>query len=236
MSWFCSVWFEGRIRQILGTFKVPVPASFPVTFQPFRILILIFWAVCRGKKYWYLGEYALRILQSVDRACWTFLTISQVTVWPTNFMEHISSWKSVNALTNREICCILWNQKFNYNVHNRPPHFLILRKINPVHALRSVSLRSVLILSFYLRLGLRYVAFIHFFFQQSPVCVPLLPHKVSYVILPDLMTRIIFDEQCKTWHFSLRKFSPSFSYFFSTPNIFLSILFSITCSLCFFFP
>ena len=46
------------------------------------------------------------------------------------------------------------NMKINYRVHKSPPFVLILSQIDRVHSSHPTSLRSILILSSHLRLGL----------------------------------------------------------------------------------
>jgi len=54
----------------------------------------------------------------------------------------------------QEIPRPLCNPKVHSRIHNSPPLVLSLSEMNPVHTFPPISLRSVLILSYRLRLGL----------------------------------------------------------------------------------
>jgi hypothetical protein len=54
----------------------------------------------------------------------------------------------------QELPRILWNQKVHYRVHKSPPPIPVVSQINPVHTTHPISLRSILIVSTHLRLGL----------------------------------------------------------------------------------
>jgi hypothetical protein len=64
------------------------------------------------------------------------------------------SWRAANFAATQELPSILWNPNVQHRVHKSPPQVPILSHINPIHTISSVSLRSILILSTHLRLGL----------------------------------------------------------------------------------
>jgi hypothetical protein len=70
-----------------------------------------------------------------------------------SLMELSPSWEVANCAATQELPRILWNQKVHYRVHKSPPMVPILNQINPIHTIPSY-LRSILISSIHLRLGL----------------------------------------------------------------------------------
>jgi hypothetical protein len=87
------------------------------------------------------------------------------------------TWEGGNCAAIQEIPRILWNQKVHYRVHKSPPLVPILSQINPIHPIPShpISLRSTLILSAHLRLGLP-TGLLHSAFPIS-ILYALLPHS-----------------------------------------------------------
>jgi hypothetical protein len=73
-----------------------------------------------------------------------------------SLMELSPSWEAANCAATQELPSILWNPKVHYRVHKSPALIPILNQINPVHTIPShpISLKSILILSTHLRLGL----------------------------------------------------------------------------------
>jgi hypothetical protein len=116
-------------------------------------------------------------------------------------MELSPSWEAASCAATQELSSILWNPKFHYHVHKSPPLIPILSQINPIHTIPSY-LRSILILSTQLRLGLPSGLFpsgiptnilYAFLFSHIRATCPV------HLILTDLIILIILGEEYKLW-------------------------------------
>jgi hypothetical protein len=100
-------------------------------------------------------------------------------------MELGTSWEADSCAATQELPNILWNLKVHYRVHKSPPLVPILSQINSAHTIRPISLRSILILSTNLRLGLPSGLFpsgfptnVLYAFLFSPICATCAAHLI----------------------------------------------------------
>jgi hypothetical protein len=85
-------------------------------------------------------------------------------------------WEAANCPATQELPSILKNPKVHPRIHNNPPVVPILSQIDPVPTIPSY-LRSILILSTQLRLGLPTGSLSFWLSHQYPICIPRLSHS-----------------------------------------------------------
>ena len=112
-------------------------------------------------------------------------------------MEQSPSWEANRCSDAQEILRILWNPKVRYRIHNSPPLVPMLRQIDPVRAPHPTSVRSILILSSILCLGLP-STLLPSGFPTKTLYAPLLsPTRATcpaHLSLLDLITHIICEK------------------------------------------
>ena len=150
-------------------------------------------------------------------------------------MVQSPSWEANWFSDSQEIPRSLWNPKVHYRIHKCPPPVPVLSQLDPVHTPTSK------ILSIHLNIFLPSTP------GSSKWSLPLrFPNKVLYtpllspihatcpahLIRLELITRVMFGEECRSLNSSICSFlhSPVTSPLLG-PNILLSTLFSKTVSL-----
>jgi hypothetical protein len=136
-------------------------------------------------------------------------------------MDHGPSRETVSRSATQEFSKIVWNPKVHYRVYKILPLVPILSQSIPPH---NISLRSILILSYHLRLGLSMVSFLltfppkSYMHSSSPhACyMPCTSHSLNLIVL------IILGEEYKLWSSHCAVFSILLSLHPSSVQIFSS--------------
>ena len=149
-------------------------------------------------------------------------------------MVQSPSWESNWFAASQEILRISRNPNVHYHTHKCPPPVSILGQSNPVHIPTSHLLRSILILSTHLRLGLPSVLLPSGFPTNTlytPLSSPISATYPAHIILLHFITRTILGEEYKSFSSSLRILlhSPVASSLLG-PNILLNTMLSNTLS------
>ena len=153
-----------------------------------------------------------------------------LTDWLTDYMEESSSWEADCSSASKEIHRNVWNPNVHYRVYNSLPPVPILSQSNPVRV-PTPSLRSILVLSSHLLLGLPSGLLPSVFPHQNHVYTSPL-HDSCY--MPRLSHSSRFCRPKNIWWAVQTICSIIYPPVISSlvgPNIFLSTLFSNTLSL-----
>jgi hypothetical protein len=143
-------------------------------------------------------------------------------------------WKADSHSACQKISCFLINPKVHYRVHKSPSLDPILSQLNPVAPSIPTSLRSVLIVSFHLGLGLPSALTFGPPNQDHVNTSPLThPRHISRPLQPPWFNYPKnLGEEYRLWSSSLCNFLHDPSSSLLGPNILLNTLFPKTLSLC----
>ena len=113
-------------------------------------------------------------------------------------MEQSPSREANRFSASQEIPRKIWNPKVHYRIHKCPPPVPILSHLDPVHTPHPTSWRSILILSFHLRLVLPSGLFPSGFPTKTlftPLQTSIRATCPAHLILIDFITRTILAEE-----------------------------------------
>ena len=149
-------------------------------------------------------------------------------------MEKSPSWEANRYSDIQEIPRILWNPKVYYRINKCPPPSLSWARSFQFVPLHRTTWRSILILSYHLRLGLPSGVFpsgFHTKTMYTPLLSPTGATCPVRLILLDFIARTVLGEECRSLNSSMCSvLHPPVTSSLFDPNILLNTLFSNTLS------